>query len=57
MSETSLHVNLVMVTEMLKDATSPYVPSSGRDNEWLARRDRVIANAEREIEAFYRDHP
>lgn len=37
--------NLIMVRNMLAEAASPFVPSSGPDNEWLARRDRVVANA------------
>ena len=42
----TLNVNLIVCLEMLREAGSPYVPSSGRDNEWLARRDRVVKNAE-----------
>jgi len=36
----TLTVNLIVCLDMLREACSPYVPSSGRDNEWLARRDR-----------------
>lgn len=46
MSDTLIQTNLIVCLEMLREAASPYVPSSGRDNEWLARRDRVVKNAE-----------
>lgn len=46
MSSTLDRTNLIVCLEMLREACSPYVPSSGRDNEWLARRDRVVKNAE-----------
>jgi hypothetical protein len=46
MSDTLIRTNLVVCLDMLREACSPYVPSSGRDNEWLSRRDRVVENAE-----------
>ena len=45
----TLVVNLTVCLDMLREACSPFVPSSGRDNEWLARRDRVVTNAERAL--------
>ena len=46
MRGTIIETNLIVCLDMLREACSPYVPSSGRDNEWLARRDRVVANAD-----------
>lgn len=46
MMHSSLEANLIVCLEMLREAASPYVPSSGRDIEWLARRDRVVRNAD-----------
>jgi hypothetical protein len=47
----TLRTNLIVCLDMLREAGSPYVPSSGSDNEWLARRDRVVENADRALSA------
>ena len=51
-SGTLIETNLVVCLSMLREACSPYVPSTGRDNEWLARRDRVVANADAALAAI-----
>jgi hypothetical protein len=42
----TMRTNLIVCLGMLRDACSPYVPSSGRDKDWLSTRDRVVQNAE-----------
>lgn len=42
----TLEVNLTVCLDMLRDAASPYIPRSQSDDEWRARRDRVVTNAE-----------
>lgn len=44
------YTDLKMCCGMLEEACSPYVPSSGKDNEWLGRRDRVVINASTTIQ-------
>lgn len=39
------YTDLKMCCGMLEEACSPYVPSTGRDSEWLSRRDRIVTNA------------
>jgi hypothetical protein len=45
-SDTLIQTNLIVCLDMLREACSPFVPSSGKDNEWLSRRDRVVSNAD-----------
>jgi hypothetical protein len=46
----TLQTNLIVCVDLLKVACSPYVPSTGRDREWLSTRDAVVANALRDLD-------
>ena len=48
----TMHTNLIMCLNLLKEACSPWVPSSGKDYQWLAHRDAVVANAERDLAKY-----